>query len=284
MLKMNRPDAEQSALSLEKRFETTLTAALKAIHSATSPDSTTPEDLERQRKGQELLGRMVTPMLGMRWEPFEIGGMPAAWVRPEQGEHPRKIVLYCHGGLAPEHPYPAALKDAEKAWNYLMHQGYGAADVVLAGDSAGGNMALELVMRLRAEGRKLPGQLVLFSPWTDMTATSETYGTRGETDPMLTKNYICAVRQAYAPGADWSKWEYSPLYGDFTAFPPTLIQVGDNEILLEDSLGLRRAMQEQGVLCRLEQWPGMWHVFQMFPIKKAAEAMESACRFIREEK
>ena len=85
MLKMNRPDAEQSALSLEKRFETTLTAALKAIHSATSPDSTTPEDLERQRKGQELLGRMVTPMLGMRWEPFEIGGMPAAWVRPEQG-------------------------------------------------------------------------------------------------------------------------------------------------------------------------------------------------------
>src|SRR5699024_10691973 len=98
MLKMNRPDAEQSALSLEKRFETTLTAALNAIHSATSPDSTTPEDLERQRKGQELLGRMVTPMLGMRWEPFEIGGMPAAWVRPEQGEHPRKIVLYCHGG------------------------------------------------------------------------------------------------------------------------------------------------------------------------------------------
>lgn len=139
MLKINRPDAEQSALSLEKRFETTLTAALKAIHSATSPDSTTPEDLERQRKGQELLGRMVTPMLGMRWEPFEIGGMPAAWVRPEQGENPRKIVLYCHGGgyttgnlgyarplaaklaqgtgcpvlafeyrLAPEHPYPAA--------------------------------------------------------------------------------------------------------------------------------------------------------------------------------
>ncbi len=315
MLKMNRPDAEQSALSLEKRFETTLTAALKAIHSATSPDSTTPEDLERQRKGQELLGRMVTPMLGMRWEPFEIGGMPAAWVRPEQGENPRKIVLYCHGGgyttgnlgyarplaaklaqgtgcpvlafeyrLAPEHPYPAALKDAEKAWNYLMHQGYGAADVVLAGDSAGGNMALELVMRLRAEGRKLPGQLVLFSPWTDMTATSESYDSRGETDPMLTKNYICAVRQAYAPGADWSRWEYSPLYGDFTAFPPTLIQVGDNEILLEDSLGLRRAMQEQGVLCRLEQWPGMWHVFQMFPIKKAAEAMESACRFIREGK
>ncbi len=280
MLKINRPDAEQSALSLEKRFETTLTAALKAIHSATSPDSTTPEDLERQRKGQELLGRMVTPMLGMRWEPFEIGGMPAAWVRPEQGENPRKIVLYCHGGgyttgnlgyarplaaklaqgtgcpvlafeyrLAPEHPYPAALKDAEKAWNYLMHQGWGAADVVLAGDSAGGNMALELVMRLRAEGRRLPGQLVLFSP-----------------------------------GADWSKWEYSPLYGDFTAFPPTLIQVGDNEILLEDSLGLRRAMQEQGVLCRLEQWPGMWHVFQMFPIKKAAEAMDSACRFIREGK
>lgn len=114
---------------------------------------------------------------------------------PRAGGTPRKIVLYCHGGgyttgnlgyarplaaklaqgtgcpvlafeyrLAPEHPYPAALKDAEKAWNYLMHQGWGAADVVLAGDSAGGNMALELVMRLRAEGRRLPGQLVLFSP------------------------------------------------------------------------------------------------------------------------
>ena len=82
----------------EHKRTSAIMGALKAIHSAASPDSMEPEDLERQRKGQELLGRLVAPMLGMSWEPFQIDGMPAAWVRPERGHDKRHVILYCHGG------------------------------------------------------------------------------------------------------------------------------------------------------------------------------------------
>ena len=191
----------------EHKRTSAIMGALKAIHSAASPDSMEPEDLERQRKGQELLGHLAAPMLGMSWEPFQIDGMPAAWVRPERGHDKRHVILYCHGGgytsgnlgyarilaaklagatgyevlafeyrLAPEHPFPAPLEDAQRAWDYLMHLGYGARDVVVAGDSAGGNLALVLTMQLREAGRLLPGRLVLFSPWTDMTASGKSPG------------------------------------------------------------------------------------------------------------
>ena len=144
-LPVDRQEAER------KRIHAMM-GALKAIHSAASPDSMEPADLERQRKGQELLGRLAAPMLGMSWEPFQIDGMPAAWVRPERGHDKRHVILYCHGGgytsgnlgyarilgaklanatgyevlvfeyrLAPEHPFPAPLEDAQRAWDYLMH-------------------------------------------------------------------------------------------------------------------------------------------------------------------
>ena len=288
--------------------------ALKAIHSATSPDSMAPEDLERQRKGQELLGRLVAPMLGMSWEPFSLDGIPAAWVRPERGHDKRHVILYCHGGgytsgnlgyarilaaklagatgyevlafeyrLAPEHTFPAPLEDAQRAWDYLMHLGYGARDVIVAGDSAGGNLALVLTMELRRAGRLLPGRLVLLSPWTDMTASGPSYAEHQEDDPMITLNYIRAVRSAYAPGQDLSSPLLSPLFGSFDRFPPTLIQVGTHEILLSDSTQLRDRLVEAGIPCRLETWPEMWHVFQMFPIKRASQAMEHIGRFLLED-
>ena len=152
-------------------------AALRKVHNIASPASTAPEDLKRQRLGQETLGRLLTPPIGFSWEPFEIEGIPAAWVRPEGGHDRSKMILYCHGGgytsgtlgyarllasrmalatgyevlafqyrLAPEHPYPEALED----------------------DSAGGNLALELALDLRDADRMLPWRLVLFSPWPDM--------------------------------------------------------------------------------------------------------------------
>lgn len=297
----------------EQRRTSAVMSALKAVHSAASPDSMAPEDLERQRKGQELLGRLVAPMLGMSWEPFSLQGMPAAWVRPERGHDKRHIILYCHGGgytsgnlgyarilaaklanaagcevlafeyrLAPEHHFPAPLEDAMKAWDYLMHLGYGARDVVIAGDSAGGNLALVLTMLLRDAGRILPRALVLLSPWTDMTASGSSYEERRSLDPMLTMNYIQAVRSAYAPGRQWDLPTLSPLFGDFHRFPPVLIQVGTNEILLSDSVRLRDRLVQQGIPCRLEVWPEMWHVFQMFPMKKASQAMDSIGRFLLE--
>ena len=304
------PENRQAA---EQKRTSAVMGALKAIHSATSPDSMDPEDLDRQRKGQELLGRLVAPMLGMSWEPFDLQGMPAAWVRPERGHDRRHVILYCHGGgytsgnlgyarilaaklagvtgyevlafeyrLAPEHTYPAPLEDAMKAWDYLMHLGYGARDVVVAGDSAGGNLALVLTMLLREAGRLLPRRLVLLSPWTDMTASGKSYQEHRDDDPMLTTDYLRAVRGVYAPGQDLSSPKLSPLFGDLRRFPPVLIQAGTNEILLSDSVRLRDRLVQAGTPCRLEVWPDMWHVFQMFPIKKAAQAMEHIGRFLLE--
>ena len=306
-----RSPAERQAA--EQRRTSAMMGALRAIHSAASPDSMAPDDLERQRKGQELLGRLVAPMLGMSWEPFDLQGMPAAWVRPERGHDRRHVILYCHGGgytsgnlgyarilaaklagvtgyevlafeyrLAPEHTYPAPLEDAMKAWDHLMHLGYGARDVVVAGDSAGGNLALVLTMLLREAGRLLPRRLVLLSPWTDMTASGKSYQERRDDDPMLTMDYIQAVRGVYAPGQDLSSPKLSPLFGDLRRFPPVLIQAGTNEILLSDSVRLRDRLVQAGTPCRLEVWPDMWHVFQMFPMKKASQAMNHIGQFLLE--
>ncbi|MEG2096945.1 MAG: alpha/beta hydrolase, partial [Pseudoflavonifractor sp.] len=185
--------------------------------------------------------------------------------------------------LAPEHPYPAAIDDAVKAWDYLMYQGYGARDIIVAGDSAGGNMALVLTQRLKAAGRRLPARLILLSPWTDMTAGGKSYTERVEMDPMISLDYVGAVRNAYAGDHDLKDPMLSPLFGDLTGFPPTLVQVGTNEILLSDSIRLRDRMQAAQVPCKLEVWNDMWHVFQMFPLRKASEAMESIGKFLLEQ-
>ena len=152
-----------------------LMRALKALHSAGAPETMTEEELEHQRRSQEVLGRLTAPMAGMDYEEFSLGGMNAAWMRLKAPHGSRHAILYCHGGgytsgnlgyarvlasklahvtgydvlsfeyrLAPEHPYPAAVEDALRAWDHLMLLGYGARDIVLAGDSAGGNLALVL--------------------------------------------------------------------------------------------------------------------------------------------
>lgn len=286
-------------------------AALRKAHSIAAPASTDPEDLKRQRLGQEALGRLLTPPIGFSWEPFEIDGLPAAWVRPEGGHDRSKIILYCHGGgytsgtlgyarliasrmalatgyevlafqyrLAPEHPYPEALEDARLVWEYLMYLGWGARDIILAGDSAGGNLALELALDLRDSQRMLPWRMVLLSPWTDMTASGDSYEECRDLDPLLTRAYIEAVREAYAPGEDWSLPEFSPLFADLQGLPPTLIQVGGREILRDDSTRLHQKLLEAGVPAMLQSWPDMWHVFQMFPMKSASEAMEQMAQFL----
>ena len=290
-----------------------LMRALKAIHSAGSPDSMTPEELEHQRRSQEILGRLAAPMAGLEWQEFSLSGMAAAWTRMKAPHGRHRAILYCHGGgytsgnlgyarvlssklanatgydvlsfeyrLAPEFPYPAAVEDALRAWDHLMLLGYGARDIVVTGDSAGGNLALVLCLRLKAAGRRLPRALVLMSPWTDMTMSGPSYAQRAEIDPMLTPDYIRAVRLAYAGGHDLRSPDLSPLFGDLSGFPPTLIQAGDHEILFSDSQQLYEAMERQHVPCRFEVSEGMWHVFQMFPSRKSAAAIRSIARFLLE--
>ena len=142
-------------------------------------------------------------------------------------------------------------------------------------------LALELTLALKEQGRFLPGRLVLFSPWTDMTASGDSYTQREELDPMLTNRYIQSVRSAYAPDADYSQPCFSPLFGDLTGFPPTLVQVGEREILYSDSTRLQDALIAAGVPCVLQSWPDMWHVFQMFPLRQSGEAMDKVAAFLR---
>ena len=297
----------QQRKSAETRRLAPAMRVLKALHSAGAPEAQTLEELEKQRRGQELLGNLTADMADMSWEPFDLAGMPAAWMRMQRPHRRKRAVLYCHGGgytsgnlgyskvlaskltkatgydvltfeyrLAPEHPYPAAVEDGQRAWDYLMQLGYGARD------SAGGNLALVLCHRLKAAGRMLPAALILMSPWTDMTASGPSYAERKEIDPMLTLEYIHSVRAVYAGTQDLCSPSLSPLFGDFAGFPPTLIQVGTHEILYSDAEQLRNAMLSAGAECRLEVWEDMWHVFQMFPIKKAAAAMEQITRFLLE--
>lgn len=285
--------------------------ALKAVHSSGAAESMQPEDLERQRKGQELLGKLISPPLGIRYRASAVGSIACEWVRPARHRDPERIILYCHGGgytsgnlgyaraiasklahqtrrevlsfdyrLAPEHRYPAPLEDARQVWDHLLAGGHRPERITLAGDSAGGNLALALCHSLKDAGQPLPGALVLFSPWTDMTLSGLSYLERVELDPMLSPGYISAIRAAYAPDADYTSHLLSPVLGDLTDFPPTLVQVGSHEILLSDAVALRDQMLRDGVRCQLEVWRDMWHVFQMFPIRRAAKAMDHVGNFL----
>lgn len=286
---------------------------LKAVHSMGEPESFTPEDLEKQRRSQDALGNMAASMSGLVWEPFTLAGMDAAWMRLSREHRRRRFILYCHGGgytsgglgfskvlaskltratgmdalafdyrLAPEHPYPAAVEDALTAWGHLESLGIAPGDIVLAGDSAGGNLALVLCLKLREAGRGLPGALLLMSPWTDMTASGESLRGRAGIDPVLTPEYMYAVREAYAGGLDPSDCLLSPLFADFAGFPPALIQVGTHEILYSDAERLAERMLAAGADCRLEVWENMWHDFQMYPSKTASNAIQNMAHFLLE--
>ena len=268
-------------------------------------------DLEKHRQSQDAIGTILGNTKAIHYREINIEGMYAEWVSVNRAHRKKYVILHCHGGgystgsslyartltsklaestsmdvlcfdyrLAPEHPYPAATEDAMKAWNYLMLLGYGALDVILTGDSAGGNLALSLVLKLKEEGRGLPGGLVLMSPWTDLTSSGKSFTTRAELDPVLDSAYIDRMIHAYAEGQDLKNPFISPLFGNFEGFPPTYIQVGENEILLSDSLRLYQNLAEANVPVKLDTYPGMWHVFQMSPVKAAREAMDKNAEFI----
>ena len=268
-------------------------------------------DLEKHRQSQDYFGALLGNTKEIQYREIDIDGMYGEWVSVNRPHMKKYVILHCHGGgystgsslyarsltsklaastnmevlcfdyrLAPEFPYPAAIEDAVKAWNYLMLQGYGARDVIVTGDSAGGNLALALTLKLKEEGRLLPRGLVLLSPWTDLTSSGKSFQTKAEVDPVLNKEYMEQIIADYAGERDVTHPMISPLFGDFEGFPPTYIQVGENEILLSDALRLQKAMAEAGVFVKLDRFPGMWHVFQMSPFKKAYEAMDKNAEFI----
>lgn len=270
-------------------------------------------DIEKKRQSQEQWGTFLGNTKEISYQEFTIENMPSEWVVVNRPHSKKSVILYCHGGgfstgsakyartvtsklalttsmevlvfdyrLAPEHPYPAAMEDAMKAWNHLMLLGYGAGDVIVVGDSAGGNMALSLVLKLKAEKRKLPKGLILFSPWTDLTCSGASFEERVANDPVLTPEYLYQIREDYAHGASYENPYLSPLFGELEGFPPTYIQVGENEILYSDAVRLYEKLCEDNVLARIDRYEKLWHVFQMSPIKAAQEAINKCAEFIYE--
>ena len=278
----------------------------------------TPEALQKHRQTMELLGRLAAPNEFVRIKNFTVNGIPCERVRDKKrrGASPC-LILYAHGGgyvsgglsyaqilaakmaletdcdvisfeyrLAPEHKYPSQLEDALSVWNRMTGRGYTADRILLAGDSAGGNLALCLAQSLIA-GRGIrpaecPRALILYSPWTDMVAMSSSYALYKDTDPILTRSFVEECAAAYIDDRGLPKDpEFSPINGSFAGFPPTLIQVGRNEILLDDSVRLAALINAAGGDATLDIEEDGWHVYQQMPILMAAHAMKRVGEFVR---
>lgn len=166
--------------------------------------------------------------------------------------------------VAPENPYPAALEDAFAAYRYLLDDGWFAEQIIVAGDSAGGGLAMALCHYLKDKGMQLPCGIIAMSPWTDLTASGESYDTNYEKDPLFGKTRDSLIyNKDYIGDNDPLNAYISPLFGDFRQFPPMLIQVGSYEMLLSDSVSVAAKAREQGVKVRLSIYEGMFHIFQM---------------------
>lgn len=237
--------------------------------------------------------RVVLPA-GTTVEPVSAGGVPAEWVRASNAAADR-VVMHLHGGgytkcscntarltaaqisaasgcsvlvvdyrLAPEHPFPDALHDAVAAYRWLLEQGFEPGQVVVLGDSAGGGLALSALVTLVAEGDRLPRAAVLLSPWTDLSGSGESMTTRVDVDPWMTVHECRSSAEMYAAGEDLTHPLISPLFADLRGLPPLLVQVGTDEILLDDSLRLAGKAEKAGVQVTLDVWEGMWHVWHYF--------------------
>lgn len=277
-------------------------------------DLSDPAVLGRLRTGlgKMFLGNARRVRTDYRLEAVDAGGVPAVWVRTPAPVRKGKVLLYIHGGgfilgsaatdlslplqvgpaagmavlsvdyrLAPEHPHPAAVDDVLGAYRWLLKQGYRARDIGVFGDSAGGALALALVLGARDAGLKLPAAVAVLSPVTDLTGAGDTRTTLAGFDPLIGGD-ATSRWAVYLGGHDPREPLVSPLYGDLKGFPPLLIHAGSREVLLSDSLRLARKARAAGVDVTLDVWDGMWHVFQGNPgIPEAREAVEEIAAFFR---
>jgi monoterpene epsilon-lactone hydrolase len=194
--------------------------------------------------------------------------------------HARAVTLDYR--LAPEHPYPAAVDDARAAYEGLLAQGIDPTNIALAGESAGGGLAVATLMALRDAGTPLPGSAFVMSPYADLTLSGETFLKNEAIDPILTPEGVRLRVPDYVGGADASDPRISPVFGDLSGLPPLLIQVGSHEILLSDAIRLAGRAAESDVAVTLEVVPGVPHVFQGFAaiLDEADAALGRAAAFL----
>ncbi|MGE8496036.1 MAG: alpha/beta hydrolase [Pseudomonas sp.] len=271
-----------------------------------------PMPIAGQRLVIKVLTAITPPQRGVSRTVESLGGSGCEWHRPVASS--RHVLLYLHGGafiiggphthraicgslakrgqfnvcaldyrLAPEDPFPAARDDAVAAYRALLDAGHQPEQIAIGGDSAGGNLSLITALRLRELGLPAPAALVCFSPATDCSGEQLHQPEAG--DPLLNRLWVEQAMDLYCPN-DLPRNDpaISPLYADLTGLPPLLIQVGEDEILLNDSLRFAERAQAAGVDVRLERYPELWHVFQAHAgvLKAADRALVRVVDFLRE--
>jgi monoterpene epsilon-lactone hydrolase len=271
----------------------------------------TDDGLRRQarRFRESMRGAKTPPFVTV--ERAQFGGRPAEWVRTDAKAE--KVVLYFHGGgffmsspeehraltwrmaratgrrvlaidyrKAPDHAFPAWLDDAFAAYEELLARGTAPADIVVSGDSAGGNIALALVHRLRVRGLPVPEALVLFSPWADLLCEGRTYDTNRRRDAMFDARAVRAVGRHLAAGRDGRDPELSPLHADFAGFPRMLLFAGATEVFLDDARGVARRASLAGVDVELYVHRHLPHAFPIFAsiLPRAKGAFDVVRRFV----
>jgi monoterpene epsilon-lactone hydrolase len=190
-------------------------------------------------------------------------------------------VLYFDYRLAPEHPFPAAVEDADTVYRWLAKR-KGPQRIAFVGDSAGGGLVLATLHKMRDEGFVLPRAAVAISPWTDLALTGPSLQTNAKSDPMMDVKRMPAFAQLYLGGADPRHPYASPLYGDASGLPPVLIQVGSDEILRDDGVRMAEKLRAAGSEVELEEWPRMPHVWHHYArlIPEGRRAIERIGQFL----
>ena len=248
-----------------------------------------------------------------RYSRVNAGGVTAEWVAAD-GASDSRVVLYFHGGgyiigsprthrpmlthlsrdsgarvlsldyrLAPEHPFPAPVEDAVASYRWLLSEGYDPSRIALAGDSAGGGLTVAALVQIRYLGLPVPAAGVCVSPWVDMEGLGESMETRAEADPMIVREGLLLSAKTYLGGADPRAPLAAPLYADLRGLPPLLIQVGDAEVLLDDSTRLAGVAREAGVKVQMDVWDDMIHVWPLFApiLPEGKQAIAQAGEFIK---
>ncbi|MCP4138893.1 MAG: alpha/beta hydrolase [Chloroflexi bacterium] len=272
-----------------------------------------PLSIDELRESQTRSAKLMqkTPK-DISVEPFSINALRAEWLSHKNVDT-EKVILYLHGGgyvsgkleiyhllcgsiseksrarillpeyrLAPEDPFPAALEDALSVYAWLLENNISAENIIIAGDSAGGGLSLAMTLALRDEGRSLPAGIICLSPWTDLTLSGESHQTNAKKSVILHPEGLALWAESYLAHADPRTPHISPAFADFTNFPPILIQVGSEEVFLDDARMVAKKAKSAGVDVTLSVYEKMWHVWQTVGfLPETKQAFEEIGAFVK---
>lgn len=274
------------------------------------PERQDVAEARAQWEAEALATHILPP--GTAVTPVTAGGVDALWVATH-GAAANRAILHLHGGgyiagspfiyrrfaayvagasglpvllpdyaLAPEHPFPAGVEDALRAYRWLQAEGFPAGRIALVGDSAGGGLVLSLLLMLREAGEAMPGAVSLVSPWTDLTVSSPSYVELAALDPVISQHRLRDAACHYAGERDPADPLLSPLFCSPAGLPAMLIQVGSDERMRDDAVLFAERAQAAGVEVTLQVWPEMWHVFhQHYPeVPEAGEAIQAMADYV----